>query len=439
MLTTLSGETLEHVPHMEPVRKALLQKTVELQRRLLDIKPSHPALRLEIAVAQFKMGNLYDLLGEIDDAKEAYESAIRLLQQLLASSLDEQVRDYLARSHTMLGEVLRRTAPGDAKQHYETALGLQKELHRSKPENRTYRRELSRTLNNLGLLLTETGQYAKAESALNEAIKHLRLLTQGDNGMPDWLADLSRSQINLGVLLMQQSDRQAEAETAYREAAANLEVLVSRHRNNPEYKYESAVAQLDLGNYLKDVPGGIQESVQSLRNAYSSLAELCEDHPDVPSYWYELANSHNSLANALFKVDDFDGVKKHFDTAYETLDHLAIEFPEYEREVAKYQSLKGIVLGGLAAYEFQIRNDPNLESAQAYVQNAIQHQLKATQLGQDNPTYVELLSGNHAYLADILEKRGLATQAEKERRESDALKARAAAMKDKTTSSSHLR
>ena len=185
---------------------------------------------------------------------------------------------------------------------------------------------------------------------MQEAIQHLKALARRPQAPADVLAELGRSQINLGFVLRRLPQRTREAEATFREAIENLRILVERHPENRDYQYRLAVALLDLGNYLKDLPNATEDAVEALREANSRLSELCRDFPGIPLNYYELANSHNSLANSLFRVGDFAGVKSNLEQALAILDELQTRYPAYTQQVSDYHSLRGIVLGGLRRF-----------------------------------------------------------------------------------------
>jgi len=420
MLTEVGEESIAHVPQMEAVQKTLLGKALALHQRLVQAQPSHPGLQLEFARAQHRMGDIYELLGEHEQAKGAYAAAIELCGRLRTTTSDNpQVRHQLAKSHTMLGEAFRKTVPGEADQHYADALELQEELHRRQPADDDILRELSRTLNNRGLLFSETGSYAPAETALQEAIQHLQELTARDPARDDYVADLGRAQINLGVVLKRLPGRGTAAESAYQDAIGNLERLVSRKPDNRDYRYKLSVAMKDLANLLLEIPAPPKstetqvaerhgQAVEWARKASARLSELSRDFQGIPLYQYELASSLNSLANALVEIGDFSTARGELDHANNVLDELARSFPEYAANVAEYQSLRGFVYGSLAAFECQINKDPT--AAQTCVERAIEHQRQATILAPDNPKYSEMLKRHQKYLEnDILKAQASGT------------------------------
>jgi tetratricopeptide (TPR) repeat protein len=440
MLSEVGEESLTNVPQMEPVRKMLLQKALDLHQQLLKAKPAHAGLQLEFARAQHRMGDIYEQLGEHEQAKIAYTEAIRMGQRLRTNSQSNlKVQHYLAKSHTMLGELFRKTKPSQANRHFEEALKLQTALYRLTPEDADLRRELSRTLNNQGLLFTELAQYTKAEKALNEAIRHLQRLTEETNSSDDVLADLGRAQINLGFLLRKQQHRGREAENAYQDAIANLKSLHERDPENRECQFRLSIAALNLGNLLIEDRDGVsdqslqkrqQEAVDWTRFANLKLSDLCMKFPGIRDYWFELANAHNSLANALAGLGQYDEAKEQFDDADLALEQLARNFPEVPGTEAEYQSRKGMIQGCLGFIEFQIHKDP--QSAKPYLESAIQHQREATRLGPGNPVFFEKLAQHQQYFAPILAELGLSSEAEKMRQDAETSRATARTMKSRS-------
>ncbi len=437
MVTEFGDESLAHVPQMEHVRKDLLRKALGLHQRLLAMKPSSFAVRVELARVQQRIGNLHELLGERDEAQAAYAESIRLFDELRRiRPADHRLRHFLATSHTMLGETLRKMSPADARRSYEEALAIQKGLQQAVPGNLEYEMELGRTLNNLGLVLTETGQHTSAEPVLREAIEHLQKLSRKSNGSPQVLADLGRSQINLGVLLRKIPDRASQAEAAYRDAIENLEQAVKLDPENRDCKLRLAVALVDLGNYfLTEVDGRADKALELTTDANTQFQVLRENFPGIPLYRYELANSHSSLAIALAMLERPDDARGHFNDAHDALAELGNDFPDYVETVPEYHSLKGRVLGGLGYLDSLAEN---LDEARKSIEQAIECQREATRLAPENPEFTDFLSQHHAFLATILTKLDLPEEADAAKQTAQALATQAAEMKaGNSTSDDH--
>ncbi len=86
MLTRVSEERLQEVPHGEPLRRDLLQDALEFYQRFLARKGGDPAIRRETALAYRRMGSIYFELGRCVEAEEAYRKAFAMLDELHAES-----------------------------------------------------------------------------------------------------------------------------------------------------------------------------------------------------------------------------------------------------------------------------------------------------------------------------------------------------------------
>ena len=107
MLTEVGQETLSRVPHMEPIRHALLEKALGFYERFLVQEGDDPAIRFEAGRAFRRAGDIRRLLGQNDRASEAYRRSIELLGGLVADPLsDLECWKELADGHTRRGLLL---------------------------------------------------------------------------------------------------------------------------------------------------------------------------------------------------------------------------------------------------------------------------------------------------------------------------------------------
>lgn len=427
-------ESLAHVPHKERERRQLLREALQLYQGLLEEKPTNPELQSAFARTQHQVGLVHDLLGEHDQAVTAYQAAIRSFETLQRYAPEDwQLQQLWADSHTMLGETLRKTEPANAMDHFEQALRTQRNLQKLDSGNPEYRRELSRTLNNLGLLLTESGRFELAEERLHGAIDQLTyavdhgtLELEGDQ-RAHVLADLGRAQINLGVLLRTTKARASEAEAAYREAIENLRQAVDLVPDDDDYRFRLSVATLDLGNYLMmETKDGAAAGLVQTGIAADKLQELSTDFPGVPKYRYELANALSSSAVAAAMLGNAPDSEKSFSTAQEVLAGLDKEFPHYAAAEPKYQSLQGRILGGLGFLHSQ---EGRWLEAQRHAELAIEHQRNAMTLRPENPEFVQFLGQHYGFISQVLSELNLEIQAADAKLQSDELASRAARMK----------
>ncbi|QDV45741.1 Serine/threonine-protein kinase PknB [Stieleria neptunia] len=404
MVTDYAGESLEHVPQMQQARRDLLNRALMLYTRLSKSRPSSPELLAAYARTRYRIAILHDLLGEVEQAKVAHRDAIELFDQLRKQTPDDpQLQLSWSRAHTMLGEALRKTEPVPARRHFDDALTAQRALREAFPDKAIYAREQSRTLNNLGLLLTETGDYPLAEDHLQIGIEILDELSRSKTlpatELSDVLADLARSQINLGVLLRRLPERAGEARQQYETALRTLRQSVDLEPDDRDHRFRLAVAEVDLGNFLLlNVPDEKQSARDHAGSAAKRFDRLTEDFPGIPIYLYEAANARNSLAGILAMMGESPASMTEFRRAESQLEQLQVEFPEFAQTEAKFHSLWGRVCGGIGFLHSQ---NGDWQSARDFVADAIDHQQAALQRQPKNPEFAAFLEQHRSFQVTV--------------------------------------
>jgi tetratricopeptide (TPR) repeat protein len=374
---------------------------------LLNSRPSDPGLKRELARAHHRVGEIQSMLGRPEEAQRQLEQAIEMLQQMQGGTSQAQLpaaadlRQDLAMVHNSLAEVLRQTgqSPETVEQHYRIALALQQP-----PAAGTAGRprELARSHNNLGILLTDTGRYAEAQAAFSQAIQQLSRTSIPQAEDFGRQADLARSYINLGVLLRKQKNI-ADAEQAYRDAIAVLGRLAEQHPNDRDQQYRSAISRLDLANLILEETARPGDAEPYCRQANATLLALTTSFPGIPRYCRELANSYISLGNVQARLNQPDEAQQSFEQARAHLDDLQDRFPEIVPREAGYHSLRGITLGGLGYLALQ---RGATEEASHLVQQAVDAQRVAAQIEPQNPEYHRRLQQHYVFLAQILRQLG---------------------------------
>ncbi|MBW3599953.1 MAG: protein kinase [Planctomycetes bacterium] len=422
MLSEVGWDSLANAPYMESVRRALLEKALAFYEDLASIKPTDPGLRQELALAHHRIGRINAQLGRNEQAREAYRLAVDSLETLAKEHPDEPAhRHHLGISHNFLAELIPTTG-GDAQEaeeHYRRSLALHQELVEQGHRSPKFRRELTRSQNNLGLLLMELGELADAERSFAAAIEGLTDLVRNGNPEPEHQADLAQAYINLGIVSRALKNINA-AERAYQNAAEVLKLLVSQHVDEREYQYKLAVTHLDWGNLLLVDAGRPAEAKEHFDQAQALLVDLHRSFPGIPLYAEELANSEISHANALAALGEMDQARNAFASARDRLDEIAEEFPNVPAASAEFRSRRGIVLGGLGFLAFQAEK---AGEARTLVEQAIVEQTAARDLAPKNPKYRQFLAAHYGFLAQVLEHLGEPEEAQRARRQAEQLAA----------------
>lgn len=345
LLRAVSNE-LEDAPMMEATRRRLLEKALGFYEEFLREKGDDPGLNLELARTCGQVGDIYRFLGDMNRSHEHYtrmfalaeqlpnalrdtpefladlssayvgralvhkarddieqaaddaREALRLQQRAAELSADpQQNRAALARCHYFLGVVLA-AAPSsldEAEKAYQEALRLQRSApsHEQTVEDR---RQLARTLNNLGLLLTRTRRPGEAYEAFEQARQLQRELVNSPTTRPGYRRELARTCNNIAVLLQSDPRRIADAEAAYHEVQELLQGLVKDFPSVPDYRNDLGACFANQAMLMRSLRR-FDQALAFFGQALKVQRDLVREFPEVADYRQRLARSQLSLGN----------------------------------------------------------------------------------------------------------------------------------------------
>jgi len=286
MLTRVSEDKdlLAYEPHMEQVRRKLLEDALEFYQKLLEEKKGDPRVRFETAKAFLRVGEIRHALGRYVEAEDAMNQAVGLLLPLV-----EQF-------------------PGDA----------------------AYQEELGRSYEDLAFTLRELGRLEQAEKALHAALKWQQPLADTFADRPAYRQALARTFNSLGNLLhdiVNSLERPEEARKAHQQALALRQKLAQDFPDNAEYQRDLSQS---LHNMAVDLEGRDDGKAEQLyRQAATIRKKLVKDHPRVPLYRQYLARTLHNLAITLRLLKEDAEAESVFAEVLELREKLAAEFPGF--------------------------------------------------------------------------------------------------------------
>jgi hypothetical protein len=408
MLIVVGSDLLTNVPHMEKDRRELLEYALKSYQGLLEKKPTDESTRFSVAHAYYQVADINRMLGNQSAARNAYESGVEWFEKLAEDFPGTpKYRNYLGMTYDYFGELLRDSnSVVEANDVYRKALSVQEPLVKDFPEEEKYQQELARTKNNFGILLKNTNRFEAAEESMRDGIRILETLRESNRENVDYQQELARNYINLGNVLKKKS--MDEAEQAYSRAAALLEGVVRQHPHVHEYRCRLAVCLVNFSNLKRDTsaspqqaahdPERLDEAKQLVDTAIGHLHKLCDNHADIPLYQKELANAYNSLALVYVANGEYEAVDASLIKARSILERLLEKY----RDNPEYQSLLGLVLGGLGALADVHEQD--LEKALRLVTQAIKLQQSALNSNPQNPVYLQRLNDSKKFLEKLKAK-----------------------------------
>jgi serine/threonine protein kinase len=339
MLTEVGQETLSNVPHLEPVRRALLEKALGFYEKLLTREGDDLAIRLETGRAYRRVGDIQHLLGQNDRASEAYHNSIEILRKLVTSdpaNLDS-LRD-LAESHRKYGEPLDRIGrTEEAEREVREAIELRKAVLERSSGNPDDRLAWAVEQGVLGVFLFYRGRLGEAREIQRTARDVLARLVADFPDEPRYQSCLGALLNDLASTARRQEDL-TDARTLLVEAVSHQQAALRIDPQNLRYRIFSRNHQENLAEILSSL-GQRSEAVKILRQCVSVGEAIASDFPSVPSYREDLAGTYGNLALLLsgMGADRREEAAHLFDKTIQLFQSLATEYPGvsvYRRQLA---------------------------------------------------------------------------------------------------------
>jgi serine/threonine-protein kinase len=346
MLLRIGRERLANEPHMDLVRRDLLEKALRFHERFLKAGNDNPEVRWEAGQAYVAVADIQEMLGRPEKAEQAYLQATNLLQPL-ADEFPErpQYRRDLAAAHANLSLVLQAAGRGEeSEQEFQRGQAIRTRLVEVYPEVAIHKWDLAEGHNRRGLRAQQRNDMKEAKASFTEAARLFGELVRDAADKPDYVMDLARARINLATVL-QALKRPNEAETEYRGALASLRPLVAQHASVREFRQETARALLNLAT-LMHLAERFDEAEACYKEAVSLFAGLADEYPTVPDFRQFLAMCSNDFGEMLLHTRKAADAQQPLRQAVDRFGQLAREFPAlptYRQEHAKSLHNLGIM------------------------------------------------------------------------------------------------
>jgi serine/threonine protein kinase len=175
-ITQIADEKLSSVPHLEGVRRELLESALQFYVGFLRQESSDRDIRRETAVAYGRAAQIHQYLGNKAKALELLREAIARLEQLAAEpQATPAVRSDLINYYNAL-PFYQGLVPGDeVVPRLRRGIELAEQLSKQFPDQPSHKHELARTYGNLGRVLVpsrreEAEKYVRRSLALSEEL-----------------------------------------------------------------------------------------------------------------------------------------------------------------------------------------------------------------------------------------------------------------------------
>jgi serine/threonine protein kinase len=273
LLTRVGHERLSHLPHLEKVRRELLESAVAYYRLFVREGGDDPAVRYEAARVLRRLADACAGLGDKAAAEQARREALALAEQMVADSPDEpSYRQELADCHLDLGQ-------------HRQARELFEKLVADHPDEPDYAADLGRTLSSGAIALAQAGRLPEAEKDWREARRLLEEARRRRPANDEYAKQLGTILGNLGSLLGNQ--RRSGAGEHLASACDEYRDLVARNPDVPTYRSLLAHGLSNLGVFQRDT-AQFREAKQTYREAEDLRRRLAADFPSNPHFRSEV-------------------------------------------------------------------------------------------------------------------------------------------------------
>lgn len=349
----------------------------------------------EIALSSYRTAKASRLIGDLPRCEAAFKDAINRLSTLVELAPTEpEFAVQLGEAWDYLGESYRdHDRPQKAHHAYSESLRLLRQTHKDFPEEVNARIELARAENNSGLLIEDEGKHAEATEHYLRSKELLteRVIVAADDAVAR--RDLARSLINLGRMRRLQKDFPS-SQVAYTDAIDHLRLVLANDQDNRRLQFLLAVTERNLGYMLSEAQQP-EESAKRLEEALGNFEQL---PTEVPEYQLNHVICLVNLTNLQGRFGGTDGLyqaQNYFQQSLRRMRRLQQRLPGN----AEYQSWLAVVLGNGAAIA-QLRED--IPQARQRIDEAIEYQRRAVAAQPKNTEFRERLMG-HEQFAERLE------------------------------------
>jgi serine/threonine protein kinase len=333
------------------LRRKLLEKPRAFYERLATEYSARSAddrrASAWIARGRVNLGNILVILGQHDQARSQLQSAIPLLEKLVAEQPEHtEYRFSLAESHSILGiSLYSADRLAEAEAHYAQAISNYQALIGRHSELVKHEFPLAKVYSNLGEVLLKSGRRGAAEEAFVKAISRLDKVIATHPDLPFPKDRLASACINVGNV-MAMTGRHSDAEKAYARAVDAAKSLVERYPNVGEYKDILARSYSSLGHSLRNT-GRISEAVNLAKTAIELRQKVIEREPNVAEYRRYIGLDYHQLGISLWALgrnSEADEALSKAIAAEESLVALQPDVPDLRAMLAGFQMNRGLML-----------------------------------------------------------------------------------------------
>ena len=295
----LGRSELADVPHLEQVRRQVLEDALVFFKEFVVANAEQPAMRELVAFVRVEVANIHRQLGDLPAAEREYRQSLLDLAALAGESTNpRRVREDAASCQASLGLVFLNTdRPDEASASFHEALKSYRSLQHDFPDDLQLTAQEAQIHNNLGLLALGREWFDVADVEFADALLLLDDLPVIAAEADDFALKRGEVLINLASLYQHQG-KLAEARSVYERQIESMHAVMEQSRGLRDLRWNlstaynnAAAASRALGNY--------ERAEQSFREALRLADELSSNFPTVAIYRRSRAQMLDNLGMLL--------------------------------------------------------------------------------------------------------------------------------------------
>ena len=297
---TQVAEDLQSVPHMEQIRRRLLEDGLEFYQGFLNENSTDPDVRHETARAYMRVGSIQLELGQLEQVSKPLNEAIKLLEKLSAEfpSVPEYRSD-LASSHASFSTVLADhllNRPDESLEQALAALDIKRKLAAEFPNRPEFRRDVAGYLTIVAIRFSRcVRRPAESEVYFREALETWEAIQKESPNDPTVLPEIASARFWLSLMYLD-TKRLPEAEADIRAAMAVFEEQLARSPNDLGLRSNMAYMKTSLGSLLRYTGRGV-EAEPLIREAIAHREKMLDDFPNSYDTWRRLGIEYRLLSD----------------------------------------------------------------------------------------------------------------------------------------------
>ncbi len=290
---------------------ASYRKSQAIRQALVNAEPKNDELQSELAESYERIGDILRTSGDIRQADQNYQQAIKILQSLPArqdGGRQHKLSDLLYRVGNLKGYP-RNANLGDSKgaiEYHLKALAIREELLIKDPTNFDLRIDVQESHRSLANILSGTAHdLISAEPHAHEAVRIAQSLVAEDRTSSRALRALTEATDSLARLLMRKGDLEQAVEVC-RQSLESAQAMLTLDPRNMQARQDLASGHTLAGAiYLRqrDAEGAVRHLRESLRLNQAIAAS--DPNNESASRW--VGQDYMGIAAALMLARDFKG------------------------------------------------------------------------------------------------------------------------------------